>query len=118
MKKLKLDDLQVESFATSAGRGVRGTVMGHETEVCTGSCLCNTAFGGTCWTDCDTLCGGGCGYSEAYTGCHCTVPPQPTLEGESCNWTCDFRQCATGLDATCEPVASQCCGDTNGMGMC
>jgi hypothetical protein len=112
MKKLKLDELHVESFSTSAGPAARGTVLGHSTETC------QSVLFGTCWTNCDTLCGGGCGYSAEHTGCHCTVPPQPTLEGESCNWTCDFRQCATGQEVTCDIGATQCCGATDGLGMC
>ena len=45
-KKLDLDALSVESFATSAaGLDARGTVQAHEVDNCTcvASCLCATA---------------------------------------------------------------------------
>jgi hypothetical protein len=45
MKKLKLDDLEVKSFSTTAVSTERGTVNGHST---------GTSGSGSCWsfTDC------------------------------------------------------------------
>lgn len=45
MKKLRLDDLAVESFPTAEADGRRGTVRGHG-EDCTwvDTCLCETAY--------------------------------------------------------------------------
>lgn len=65
MRKLKLDDLQVESFATSGDEGGRGTVPGHqysEPYVCYTNefCGCNDGVSNrTCRDTChDTSCGG------------------------------------------------------------
>ncbi|HSU15093.1 pinensin family lanthipeptide [Longimicrobium sp.] len=51
-KKLDLDTLAVDSFATAAEDGARGTVRAHENEpdvaargcTCQGTCLCPTAY--------------------------------------------------------------------------
>jgi hypothetical protein len=45
MKKLRIDDLVVESFVTAAGTAVRGTVQGHEETYATGCLRCPTVQG-------------------------------------------------------------------------
>jgi hypothetical protein len=54
MKKLRLDDLTIESFPTmpAAEAGTRGTVRGREM---TGNCY--DSWGGTCWLSCWETCG-------------------------------------------------------------
>ncbi len=113
MRKLKLDELQVESFHTSADtEHARGTVRGNYTGYATCDHTCND----TCKPD-RTLCGAGCGWSASPQGCHPGPGTgSPTLQGESCNWTCDFRQCASGQEVTCDGYA--CMGDTDGIAMC
>jgi len=54
MKKLKLDALAVESFATvSSAPRVRGTVAGREN---TGTGACPDSWDGTCWISCWDTC--------------------------------------------------------------
>ena len=49
-RKLRLDDLQVETFETSRASGERGTVVGHQESVgCTPLC---SHEGETCAYDC------------------------------------------------------------------
>jgi hypothetical protein len=53
MKKLKLDDLSIESFPTTpAAEPTRGTVNGHGTQL-----WCPVSYGGTCWITCWESCG-------------------------------------------------------------
>lgn len=100
MKKLKLDDLRVESFATAPNVSTRGTVAGNEdTEGCA------TIDYGSCMAFCGTqpgVCGPG---------------PGPTHDGMTCNYTCGGEECLSG-GFTCDPAATNCQGDTNGYGMC
>jgi hypothetical protein len=94
MRKLKLDleDLAVESFATtSESRGEGGTVFGQNhctcytqctcpgcptcDATCNGSCVntcaasCNGTCGGTCGASCNGTCDGNCGGYSYDTGC-------------------------------------------------
>jgi hypothetical protein len=76
MRKLKLvfDELQVESFETSAASGEAGTVHGHDyteycpTEVCTGE------FGLTCKASCGGTCDLRC-FDTDEAGCIEPLPP-------------------------------------------
>ena len=56
MKKLRLDDLNVDSFATAAPSAARGTVAAHQTLQCTEGYGCPESFGGTCWITCAETC--------------------------------------------------------------
>jgi hypothetical protein len=57
MKKLRLDSLAVESFATTAAaRKLRGTVAAHQTGQCSAVPGCNESQGGTCWISCLDTC--------------------------------------------------------------
>jgi hypothetical protein len=52
MKKLRLDSLTVESFATAApSAGARGTVLAHRT-----ASWCPESWDGTCWVTCWETC--------------------------------------------------------------
>ncbi|HSU17849.1 hypothetical protein [Longimicrobium sp.] len=56
MKKLRLDDLAVESFSpASAMRALRGTVAAREEEIDT-TLHCPDSYGGTCWISCFETC--------------------------------------------------------------
>jgi hypothetical protein len=89
MKKLKLDleDLSVESFATTPdSRGEGGTVFGQQC-TCYTQCTCpgcptcdascNGTCGGTCDASCNGTCGGSCDFScegTCYDSCmNCTA---------------------------------------------
>lgn len=62
MKKLQLDNLKVDSFATSAPiEAVRGTVAAHQSAQCTVP-NCPDSWDGTCYLS--------CGYS-----CYCDTAP-------------------------------------------
>jgi hypothetical protein len=72
MKKLRMDDLAVESFDTTAlRRNDKGTVFGEQ------QC--------TCWTVCTCP---GC------NTCDATCP-------DTCAYTCDDASCAASCDGTC-----------------
>jgi hypothetical protein len=53
MTKLKLENLAVESFTTSAPSDERGTVHAFENTVQG----CPDSYGGTCWLSCWETCG-------------------------------------------------------------
>jgi hypothetical protein len=62
-KKLRLDDLKVDGFATTAAApGVRGTVVGHEgTTTCPPETAdCYVSWDGTCYFTCFDTCQSGC----------------------------------------------------------
>jgi hypothetical protein len=99
MKKmtLKVDDLQVESFATSIERTRSGTVAAHES-LATDDIYCHvdTHGGNTCDTTCHQF---ACGCT--YRGGTCDVSCGGTcLNEETCNVDgCDFSNynCPTGV---------------------
>ena len=54
MKKLRLDGLKVDSFATATEvPAVRGTVAGREIDT---NLHCPESYGGTCWITCWDSC--------------------------------------------------------------
>jgi hypothetical protein len=93
MKKLKLDleDLSVESFATTPDpRRDGGTVFGQQCTCytqctcpgcptcdasCNGTCggTCEASCNGTCAGTCGASCNGTCGCEFTYPGCNYTV---------------------------------------------
>jgi|GEM_PF-1250223 len=57
MKKLTLDHLRVDSFATvGSAATTRGTVAGYQTAQCTVGYGCPESYGGTCWMTCFETC--------------------------------------------------------------
>ena len=69
--KLRLEDLRIDSFATTPGERPKGTVFGEQCTcytqcTCPGCPTCDASCNGTC----DASCNGTC--------------------GDSCNGTCDF----------------------------
>ena len=53
MKKLQLDRLKVDSFATTNGiAAIRGTIAGYATSRCNTLADCPYSYGGTCAISC------------------------------------------------------------------
>jgi hypothetical protein len=86
MRKLKLDleDLSVESFATTPeARRDGGTVFGQQCTcytqcTCPGCPTCDASCNGTCGGTCEASCNGTC-------GC-----PDPSANWSACGRTCDY----------------------------
>jgi hypothetical protein len=110
MKRLKLENLEVESFETSKERSERGTVRGHQ-ETYTD---CPECYGPTYELTCDTCdYGDACGGSNAYTcrnwpGCDPSGQLIPT-----CQPTCyifrtcpGYPTCAKSATDPCNAVAA------------
>ena len=87
--KLKLDDLQVDTFQTTAPQKAKGTVFGEQCTcytqctcpgcpTCDASCngTCDASCNGTC-ASCDASCGGTCDWS-----CGCTY--EASCNGQTC----------------------------------
>jgi hypothetical protein len=103
MKKLKLrlDDLQVDTFQTTSAPKQKGTVFGEQCTcytqcTCPGCPTCDASCNGTCDASCngtcDASCNGTCGDTCEYT---CDY---------SCGYTCDGQTCPTyqgGMQADC-----------------
>jgi hypothetical protein len=53
-RKLRLDDLQVDTFETTPVQEQRGTVFGEQ-------CTCDESCGGTCEWSCGATCAASCG---------------------------------------------------------
>ncbi len=85
MKKLRLDDLSVESFDTTTVKKEKGTVFGEQ-------CTCYTQCTCPGCPTCDNTC--------AYTCDDQTCPACPTCAA-SCNGTCDGATCYDTCGASC-----------------
>jgi hypothetical protein len=97
MKKLKVDDLQVESFETTQlPASPRGTVRAHSAGV---------DEMGTCFAV-NTLCGFQCGYTEGGTDC-----------GGGGTGICTQYAYTCGEEGTCAPGATM-CGTCYGEATC
>ena len=95
--KLRLDDLAVESFDTTAVRQEKGTVFGEQ-------CTCQTVCSCPGCPSCDPTC--------AYTCDDATCPACPTC-GATCANTCDdptcYETCGFSCWDSCRPRQ---CGTT------
>ena len=79
--KLKLDDLQVDTFQTTPASKEKGTVFGEQC-TCWTQCGQNTCPGcPTCDATCNGTCNASCNGTCASCGASC---------GGSCDWTCDW----------------------------
>ena len=90
--KLRLDDLQVDTFSTTAARKEKGTVFGEQCTcwtncTCPGCPTCDASCNGTCDNTCahtcaytcdDASCAGTCGFTCYYTECDCGTETQAT----------------------------------------
>jgi hypothetical protein len=90
--RLKLDDLQVDTFQTTSTEKQKGTVFGEQCTcytqctcpgcpTCDASCngSCDASCNGTCAATCNASCNGTCDYTCDY----------------SCGYTCDGQTCPT-----------------------
>jgi hypothetical protein len=104
MNKLKLDleDLSVESFATTPEpRAEGGTVFGQQC-TCYTQCTCpgcptcdascNGTCGGTCDASCNGTCGGTCG-ATCYASCYGTCDPTWDASCDTCDCTNEWGRC-------------------------
>jgi hypothetical protein len=78
--RLRLDELAVESFDTSAARAERGTVVGQQLCTCQTACTCP-----------------GCPTCANYATCDPTCPE-----------TCDDYSCAVSCGGTCHSCDGTC----------
>jgi hypothetical protein len=96
-QKLRLEDLQVESFHTSSRMENIGTVEGYQTTGC-GQDTCPQTCPDTCWNTCPGTCHDGvptCKFPE----CTCnTCPPVLTCKHSEC--TCPAAGCGN-TEFTC-----------------
>ncbi len=97
--RLNLDDLAVESFATTPDRPAEGgTVFGQQCTcytqcTCPGCPTCDASCNGTCGGTCDASCNGTCG-GTCDASCFGT-----------CDWTCE---CWPSNDTRCSGE-QRCC---------
>lgn len=98
MKKLLLEDLNVESFATTSPDPRRGTVVAHETY--------DAACGYSNYTDC-LSCGTDCRDTEA-ANCTNTTDPGGTSEGSLCGTqvNCSEDSCTAPFGCGCTTTMS------------
>jgi len=101
--KLKLDDLQVDTFQTTSVQKPSGTVFGEQCTcytnctcpgcpTCYASCngSCDASCNGTCGASCDATCGGTCDWTcdntcgDSCGGATCPTSPGPRYECVFC----------------------------------
>ena len=99
MKKLKLhlDDLQIDSFQTTAAEKPKGTVFGEQCTcytqcTCPGCPTCDASCNGTCAASCYGSCAVSCDFS-----CGGTCDALCETFGYSCGGTCDGLTCPTAI---------------------
>jgi hypothetical protein len=96
--KLQLEDLRIDSFATTPAEKPKGTVFGEQCTcytqcTCPGCPTCYASCNGTCDASCngtcDASCDGGCGTWD------------PSCGGNSCVYTCDGYATSPGPEYQC-----------------
>lgn len=102
--KLRLDDLSVESFATSGGEGKRGTVHGH--------CSLTVPDTDTDYNTCD--CGGSQAADSCLTGACCNFGSASTCVQKICGCTAAGGYQHGSCDITCDTcnIAVETCANT------
>ena len=95
MKKLRLhlEDLSIDSFATTYVKREKGTVYGEQ-------CTCPTACTCPGCPTCDASCGGASCAATCAASCYGTCDA-------SCNGTCDYTCGGNTCDPTCAGWATQ-----------
>lgn len=96
MKKLRLEELAVDSFITSSGGSAGGTVRGMSGD----NCWTNT---NSVYSACPTCGSGGATCTDETADADCTTGGGGTRWGMSCDMTCIKGQTDCG---TCAPAAS------------
>jgi hypothetical protein len=84
--KLHLEDLQVDTFQTTAPERPKGTVFGEQCTcytqcTCPGCPTCYASCNGTCDASCNGTCGASCGGT-------CDYACEYTAGGDTCDYTC------------------------------
>jgi hypothetical protein len=92
--RLHLEDLQIDSFQTTAAQKPKGTVFGEQCTcytqcTCPGCPTCDASCNGTCNATCAGSCNGTCGPTCNWSCGNCT------LEGPTCAGTCGAMTCPT-----------------------
>jgi hypothetical protein len=96
--KLRLDDLQVDTFQTTAPRREKGTVFGEQCTcytqcTCPGCPTCDASCNGTCNASCNGTCDDTCGATGNDT-CYDTC----AASCGTCQFSCDdMYTCANGV---------------------
>lgn len=99
MKKLRLEELAVESFVTSPRAAVRGTVVAYTGNIELG-CYNTTSGEYSAFATCGS---GGAGCTDNTAHADCTVDDGGTRHGITCDVTCIKGATDCG---TCAPAAS------------
>jgi hypothetical protein len=91
--KLRLDDLQVDTFQTTPVQKQKGTVFGEQCTcwtncTCPGCPTCDASCNGTCGASCNGTCGDSCYGSCAWT----------------CEYTCEYSCGGNTCDTSPDPV--------------
>jgi hypothetical protein len=103
--KLRLDDLQVDTFQTTVVQKEKGTVFGeqctcHTQCTCPGCPTCDATCNGTCAASCNGTCNG-CNPSGATCGATCyedTCYDTCAASCASCRFSCDdMYTCVNGV---------------------
>jgi hypothetical protein len=100
MQKLKLclDDLQVDTFQTTAAPREKGTVFGEQCTcytqcTCPGCPTCDASCNGTCNASCNGTCDDTCGAS-----CNDTCYDTCAVSCGTCRFSCDdMYTCVNGV---------------------
>lgn len=94
MKKfrLQLDDLLIDSFATTPVKSEKGTVFGEQCTcatacTCPGCPTCDASCNGTCAASCNGTCDAGCGGETYDWSCGGTCEGS-CGGGDTCDYTC------------------------------
>lgn len=90
MKKLRLEDLAVDSFDTTAVKKEKGTVFG---EMCTCYTVCTCPGCPTCDATCPATCAYTCDDPTCAESCNGTCPGGGFTCNESCGGTCWNSRC-------------------------
>ena len=94
--KLRLDDLRIDSFDTTAPQKAKGTVFGEQCTcytqcTCPGCPTCDASCNGTCDASCNGTCGATCNDTCA-ASCYGTCASCECLS-EAKPWLCDTYYC-------------------------
>ena len=85
--KLKLDDLQVDTFQTTSAARQKGTVFGEQCTcytqcTCPGCPTCDASCNGTCDASCNGTCDASCGGTCDFA---CMTVEGPSCVGRTCD---------------------------------
>lgn len=105
--KLRLDDLRVDTFQTTAVRREKGTVFGEQCTcntqcTCPGCPTCYASCNGTCDASCNGTCVASCNCGGADTVYDDTCYDTCAASCVSCQFSCDdMYSCVDGVYGMC-----------------